>query len=286
MSTAPTPSTIASLCSQLGVTGEAELIRRGTNDVYRVGDRCVLRVGRLFSKTRVQSTLNASAELSKHAPVLPPLTRVVASAEQDGAEFFATAWPLAYPSGTPEGLGASLRALHGVETSLVDVRTASPGDLPYKAIQRLENPPEWVSMHIVSYLASKLDARRREWDKAFAAAEKSIVHNDAQASNVVCYDGRSVLIDLDTVAYGPSFYDLVPSLLARTRMDDASAQGVFDAYGDTSKVEEFIQAGVAMREVTSTTWLMTVDSPEHKSEFFKRFDTLVDPGDDRPWEAL
>lgn len=266
------------------------LIRRGTNWVYNVGDTHIVRVSDRFSPTRVRRNLEAAIFASKYAPVLAPESEVVAVSKAGRNTLSATLWPLGSTiegASAGEGLGFALKALHGVSHSDSGIRYADPDDLPNRGFERLAKAPGWVDESIVSCLESLLEKRTRVWHKAFSSAPKSIAHNDAQLSNVISYGGEVVLIDLDGSTIGPSFYDLVPEAVARKRMGTIDTyQSVVSGYGGVSKYDEYIQAGIDMREVTSTTWMMTVDTPRHQEEFFKRFETLVDPGDDREWEAF
>lgn len=291
MNDEPTRAQLADLAAQLGISGEKmSLIRRGTNWVYDIAGAHVMRVSNKFSPTRVRRNLETAIFASKCAPVLAPESEVVAVSKSGRNTLSATLWPLGSAiEGTSagEGLGAALKALHGVSHSDSGIRYADPDDLPNRGFERLAKAPDWVDESIVSCLESLLEKRTRAWHKAFSSAPKSVAHNDAQLSNVISYGGEVVLIDLDGSTIGPSFYDLVPEAVARKRMGTIGTyQSVVSGYGDVSKHDEYIQAGIDMREVTSTTWLMTVDTPRHQEEFFKRFETLVDPGDDREWAAF
>lgn len=291
MSDEPTRAQLADLAAQLGISGnEVSLIRRGTNWVYNVGDTHVMRVSDGFTPTRVRRNLETAIFASRHAPVLAPESEVVAVSKVGQNTLSATLWPLgdtACGQDVAEGFGSALRALHDVLYSESGVRYADPDDLPNRGFERLAKAPGWVDDAVVSCLESLLEKRTRAWHKAFAAAPKSIAHNDAQISNAILHKGRVTLIDLDGSTISPSFYDLVPEAVACKRMGTTDTyQALVSGYGDTARHDEYIQAGIDMREVTSTTWLMTVDTPRHHEEFFKRFETLVDPGDDRKWAAF
>lgn len=226
-------------CAIFGVDGTgAELLHHRSNAVYlvprndiivRLAPRSTLRQQR--ANTAIAVTRWLADQPGRVA--LPPLPGDQPVQLPDAV---ATFWPYRPSPSAPTltDLAARLRELHALPTP--------PAALPV---------PEYRPLHRL-FEALDLDAGRRspalaaddhEWlatraaDLVAQAAElhyplgQGLIHGDAHRDNLVCHDGRWVLIDWDATCIGPRELDLLIGLPDHFGESEYARRQFLDAYG-------------------------------------------------------
>lgn len=210
----PDTDALKQVCAARGLNSAgAYLLHHRSNAVFLLPKENL--IARLAPDTRLRrrradTTITVTRWLTSQSPVvaLPP-----ADFDQPvrAAGAVATFWPYADTATTPttHDLAAAVKQLHHLPHP--------PFDLPhFQPLERLQEalaidrdrPDPVLTPHAHAWLA----ARTTQTLNAFAATEfplgKGLIHGDAHGENMVCYQGKWVLIDWDHCCFGPRELDL------------------------------------------------------------------------------
>jgi len=206
---ASTDDVLAAAAAQAGVAADgAELIRDGSNALYRLPGDIVARVGPVGSRAVAEKEAAVSRWLNDsgvHA------ARLIGGVGQPTvvADRPVTWWVLIPPHrpATPGELGAVLRELHALPVPdhlhLPEVDPlAGVADRIDAAASLPTEDRVWLSAHLAS-VAERLS-------RLPAGLPRCVVHGDAWQGNIaVPDDGRPVLLDLEDTAVGRPEWDLI-----------------------------------------------------------------------------
>lgn len=195
-------------------SGDYQLIRRGTNDVFACRESGV--VARVapdyFSQTEVESRLLDCQELAAAgAPVLAPL--ISEAAVLPGGRYVGF-WPLAEVEPRPDGhemaevlatchrLAPPDRLSHWTPDLFVDrrwatLKTGVGAGLPSDMAETLND-----------LFVDSLNQLKDLCNRHYNPSDGLFIHGDTHHSNFVRYRGRLVLCDPDNICRGPKEKDL------------------------------------------------------------------------------
>lgn len=281
---------LESACRQGGLTSDgAELVRIGSNAVYRLRDQPVIvRISRDGAMEDAQRQVSVSRWLAGEDY---PATRALDIDQPLVARGrVVTLWESA-SEGTAyarlEQVGGLLRWLHSL--------TPPEGlDLPEKRpfdddigdrLAYLDGLDESDA----SYLRERLTDVQRRYESLGFPLPAGVIHGDANIGNVILdRDGEPVVIDLDGFCIGPREWDLVQTALFYDRFGwhtDDEYRRFVDAYGFDIMGWSGYPVLADYREVVMTLWLCGKARWDRKAaeEVSKRVSSMRSGGDRRSW---
>lgn len=275
--------------SGLGVRS-AELIRMGSNAVYRLEGDVVARIApstRLLPNARKQIDVARWLEASGY-----PATRATSveqPVEADGR--VVTFWESISRDeiyAPIHDVGVLIRRLHHmVAPSGLDLPELRPFGAMDEELPRLAG----LSAADAEFLRGRIEWARTSFADLPFALPEGPVHGDANVGNVICDDrGRAVLIDLDSFAFGPREWDLIQTALFFDRLGwhtEAEYRDFVDAYGyDIIKWDGY-PALADMREIAMTSWIARKadTSASAATEAVKRIEAIRTGASRRDWGA-
>ncbi|NWN87106.1 MAG: phosphotransferase [Micrococcaceae bacterium] len=261
---------------------DIELIRHGTNAVFQdVSAQVVLRVSEPTPMAGIEDHFALLEHLSDAmASIVEPLDPGIAFND----DIMVTAWPLGAPTPTDiAGLGTALRTLHDARVSNTGLTTVNISD---RFTRRLDGIADDLGVEIASVLHDKVQAATEIFDQ-FMAAAHGVIHGDAHAGNQVQLHGQPMLVDLDDIALGPREFDLLPTVVAATRMDrNGDRLSTFQkAYGQDIDWDAVDRLRI-VRETTMNTWLADKSrkNPAARAQLEHRIATWdANPLSHEPW---
>jgi aminoglycoside phosphotransferase len=189
-----------------------KLLRSGENNVWRVNESAVVRIGRLGQLHAVRREVNIAKWLEAEGfPAVRLLRGVEQPIEIDGrpVSYWAALPP--HRQGTIEHVALLLRQLHSLQVP----NKFDPGMLqPFVRLRErigeciVVAPDErvWLLEHL-----SKLEAA---WAGLPEGLPPCVVHGDAWVGNVAVDNaGHAVMLDLERAAVGPPEWDLVSTAI-------------------------------------------------------------------------
>ncbi|MQA05010.1 MAG: phosphotransferase [Streptosporangiales bacterium] len=278
---------LTAACEQVSVdsTG-AELLRMGSNAVFRLPDRVVARVARDGSE-RVRTGVEVARWLESEGfpavralpveqPVLvggTPVTFWVSVSEEDE---YATVVEVA----------EIVRDLHKLsQPATLELPELDPF---IRGAQHIESAPA-VTDGDRAFLREWLSSLRERYDQASFELPTGVVHGDASIGNVVHdRDGRPVLIDLDGFAVGPREWDLVLTALYYERFGWHSTEeyeAFVRTYGYDVRSSPAYEMLCDLRELLMVTWLAQKSGESQRTarEVSKRVHALRAGGSRKDW---
>lgn len=278
-------------CQQVGLPhGDVELIRIGSNAVFRVDGATIARVApSLAHHENAQKQIDVArwlADIDFPAPRALDVDQPV-----DAAGRVVTFWE----SIAPETRYAPIRDVARLTRRLHDLDV--PPTLALPLLQPFGAPgepfPELAAIPKVDaqFLHERLEWARWRFPCLPFVLPSGVVHGDANVGNVLVDDqGRAVLIDLDSFSTGPREWDLIQSALFYDRLGwhtrDEYMEFV-DVYG--YDLMSWLGYGelADMREIAMTTWLCRKagDSARTAAEALKRVAAIRTGSSRRDWGA-
>jgi Putative homoserine kinase type II (protein kinase fold) len=183
-------------------------------------------------------------------------------------------------------LGLLLQKLHRLPAPPVDLTPTNPlGSL----LTDLARSGSLLSASQRDWLRAQSELVLAEYETTAQPLGCGLIHGDAHPGNLLAADGRYVLIDWDSVSYGPRIQDLVPTLVGVTRFGRPVANWVnlCNAYGIPTSVR--YAPGTRLlcraRELRSlAAYIRASHHPDVLAELGKRLRTLID-GARETWRA-
>lgn len=278
-------------CQQVGLPhGDAELIRIGSNAVFRVDAAIIARVApSLAHRGNAQKQIEVARWL---ADIDYPATRAL-DVEQpvDAGGRVVTFWE----SIAPETRYAPIREVARLTRRLHDLGV--PPALALPVLQPFGAPGEpfpdlpAIPAADAQFLRERLEWARWRFPLLPFTLPAGVVHGDANVGNVLVDDqGRAVLIDLDSFSIGPREWDLIQTALFYDRLGwhtgDEYMEFV-DVYGYDLMSWSGYGELADMREIAMTTWLCRKagDSASTAAEALKRVAAIRTGSSRRDWGA-
>lgn len=278
-------------CQQVGLPhADAELIRIGSNAVFRVDATTIARVApSLAHRENAQKQIDVARWL---ADVGYPAVRVLAvpqPAEADGR--IVTFWHSVSLDTRYAPIGDVARLISWLHKLDVQSTLRLPDLQPFGAP---DDPlPDLVSIPVedVHFLHGRIKWARGRFPELPYVLPRGVVHGDANVGNVLLdSENRAVLIDLDGFAVGPREWDLIQTALFADRLgwhtrEDYEEFAALYGY-DLMKWSGYAELA-DMREIAMTTWLCrrAADSPAAAAEAHKRIVAVRTGASRRDWGA-
>lgn len=214
-------------------TDGAELIRDGSNLLYRLPDDVVARVGQAGREATARREAAVARWLAEAGvPAIRPAAVVDQPTVVDDRPV--TWWELLpqHRSATPAELGRVLRSLHALP---IPDALGLPELDPFEGLAgRIENA-EVLDADDRTWLDQHLDRLRTAYASLPPGLPRSVLHGDSWQGNLmVPDDGTPVLLDFEHVSIGRPEWDLVPlaaDFVDFARIDEAEYRSFADAYG-------------------------------------------------------
>ncbi|GGM72409.1 aminoglycoside phosphotransferase [Longimycelium tulufanense] len=210
----------------------AELIRDGSNVLYRLPGEMVARVGPAGSLDRAAKEVRVSHWLA--ACGVPAVTAAGFRQPVEIGSRPVTFWSELPPHrpATAGELGAVLRKLHALP---------APNDITLPALKPFDGMAERIDDAAFlppedrEFLRHRLAQLKEQWRHLPPGLPPCVVHGDAWQGNVaVCDRQQPLLLDLEHVSWGRPEWDLVPLAVDVTRFDripECEYQALVSAYG-------------------------------------------------------
>jgi hypothetical protein len=193
--------------------GELRILSSGASTLV-VGDgERAIRVGRESEEETATNLQRCYTLNSMRAPVLGPLSMNIAEIDIGKA----TLWPQAMAARENYlELGQALAGLHMLNDANIYIEETYRQKLR-RRLMRLEG--NGVPTEVIA------DLLRIAWDldeqPSWAADEGELIHGDAHSGNVMLYEARPMLIDMNSLRRGPRELDLIPIWCAARRGSEA-----------------------------------------------------------------
>ncbi|MFE3321984.1 phosphotransferase family protein [Nocardia sp. NPDC059195] len=210
-----------------------QLIRAGSNTIYRVGD-IIGRIGKdgttdaAVRELRISQWLNDSGiPAVRVADVTKPIAVV------DGRPI--TWWQRipAHHAATPAELASTLRQLHALAPPTTFVL---PEHEPFAGLRRAITSTGRLDAEDRVWLLGHHDRLCNQYLELGRPRRKTVIHGDAWQGNVVVpFGGSPIIVDLDRVSLGRPEWDLIQVAADRTdfdRLSESDYLAFVDAYGD------------------------------------------------------
>lgn len=278
-------------CQIVGIAARSvELIRMGSNAVYRVDGDVIARVA-----PSAKSIANAEKQIAVARwlqSVDYPATRALdlpQPVEADGR--VVTFWESVSRENVYapiRDVAALIKQLHAlappVEVELPELQPfGSAGD----ALPQFEGLPPTDA----EFLSQRIGWAREAFPLLPFALPPGPIHGDANVGNVICDDRRQpVLIDLDSFATGAREWDLIQTALFADRLgwhSTAEYRTFVDVYGYDIRAWAGYADLADMREIAMTSWIARKSrgSREAAPEAIKRIDAIRTGASRRDWGA-
>jgi aminoglycoside phosphotransferase (APT) family kinase protein len=263
----------------------AALLRKSVNAVFTLESKpVVVRLRDAGSVDEVRRTVATARWLAdRQAPTVRLYGDIPQPLVVD--EYVATFWeavPLSKRRTVGGDLGVPLRRLHEVEPAPDLPRWDMVTRIRCHISQALE-----VSVADRDWLTEQCDQLEAACDDVLPNLRHGIMHGDAKIGNVlVAQSGDLVLCDLDSLAYGPVIYDLVPTAVDAIRQRRPVRHATLAyAYGLDVIREPAWPVLRRLREIEQTVSRLAKDTvrPEVLEEARYRLQTLRDGDDGARW---
>ncbi|WP_329060587.1 aminoglycoside phosphotransferase family protein [Amycolatopsis sp. NBC_01480] len=186
----------------------AELIRDGSNVMYRLAGDVVARIGRPGSEVAAHREVLVSEWLtSAGLPVVQALADVQQPVVVSGRPV--TWWALlpAHRPATPAELGSVLRSFHALSTPEI---SGLPTHDPFANLDQRITEASEIDHDDRTWLRRHLTQLRLRYRQLGLDGPRKIIHGDAWQGNVAVPDsGPPILLDLEMVSIGHIEWDLI-----------------------------------------------------------------------------
>jgi hypothetical protein len=210
----------------------AELIRDGSNVLYRLPGRAVARIGPAGSSDTAAHLVRVSRWL---VTTDVPAVRLLDGVRQPTmvGDRPVTWWAQLpdHRNATPIELGATLQRLHALippDTPILPVLD------PFTGLDDTITTAPTLTDRDRTWLTNLLTRLRHEYAELQPELPRHVIHGDAWQGNLaVPEDGIPILVDLDHIGLGPREWDLVPLAVDHTdfaRITPADYDAFIDAY--------------------------------------------------------
>lgn len=286
-------------CQRVGINSSgAELIRLGSNGVFRIGDNGIVRVAPPMARSSTRATIleNAKKQIAVSRWLMSvgySVTRAMDVVQPVEAEDCAvTFWESVGPEtvfAPIEQVAELIRRLHDLDwpPATVDL----PELLPFGGAG--EPVPEFdgLTTSDAAFMRERYLWAREKFGRLEYPLGRGPIHGDANVGNVLVDSrGEAVLIDLDSFSIGPREWDLIQTALFADRLGWHTAEEyrIFvEVYGYDITQWEGYETLADMREIAMTAWLSNQarTSSGAASEAAKRIEAIRSGGSRRDWGA-
>lgn len=276
-------------CQQVGISADAaELIRIGSNAVYRLGDVII----RVAPSTDLLANAEKQIAVARWLDSIdyPAMRALDVPQPIEAAGRVVTFWHsvAAETKFAPIADVATLiRRLHSI--------TSVPPSLVLPEIQPFGRPgtplPEFPGLPAADaqFLQERIAWARDTFPTLPYVLPHGVIHGDANVGNVLLdEERRPVLVDLDSFAVGPREWDLIQTALFYDRLGwhtEAEYRTFVDVYGFDLMMWPGYEELADIREVAMTAWIgrKSATSGDAATEAAKRIEAIRSGRGWREW---
>lgn len=267
-----------------------ELIRMGSNAVFRIGENLIVRVA---PSARLLPNAEKQIEVARWLQSVGyPATQATAIDQPiETDDRVVTFWE----SVSLETRYAPIRDVADLIKRLHELPT--PAHIPLPELRPFgdsqDELPQFVGLPPADaqFLRARIEWARETFPLLPFALPRGHIHGDANVGNVICDDrGHAVLIDLDSFAVGAREWDLIQTALFFDRLGwhtEQEYREFVEVYGyDITEWSAYSDLA-DMREIAMTSWMAKKadSSPESAAEAVKRIEAIRSGGSRRDWGA-
>ncbi|KAA5836020.1 aminoglycoside phosphotransferase family protein [Saccharopolyspora hirsuta] len=279
---------LVAACEQVGLDpAGAELIRIGSNAVYRLKTPVIVRItrdGESIENARKQVAVARWLEAQDY-----PATRALNVDQPVEVDcHVATFWESVSEReeySPIEGVAELIRRLHELPEPSLDLPMKEPfSELDSRVLNLAE-----IDQGDAEFLRHRIADLRAQYETLEFPLRPGVIHGDANVGNVIVdREGRPVLIDLDSFCIGPREWDLVQTALFYERFGWHTE----DEYRTFVKVYGFdvmewpgYRVLADYREISMTLWLCGKAGEDARAaaEVRKRVEAIRTGGTRRDW---
>ena len=280
---------LTNACQRAGIDARAvELIRMGSNAVFRIGENLIARVA---PSVRLLANAEKQIEVARWLQSVGyPATRATAIDQPiEIADRVVTFWE----SVSLETKYAPIRDVADLIKRLHEL--PAPAHIPLPELRPFgdtqDERPQFVGLPPADaqFLRTRIEWARETFPLLPFALPRGHIHGDANVGNVICDDrGHAVLIDLDSFALGAREWDLIQTALFFDRLGwhtEQEYREFVEVYGyDITEWSAYSDLA-DMREIAMTSWMAKKadSSPESAAEAVKRIEAIRSDGSRRDW---
>jgi len=278
-------------CQRAGIDARSvELIRMGSNAVFRIGEDLIARVApsaRLFSNAEKQIVVARWLQCVDY-----PATRATAIDQPiELADRVVTFWKSISQEAVYAPIHDVAQLIKRLHVLPAPMHIALPELRPFGEVE--DKLPQFVGLPPADaqFLRKRIEWARETFPALPFALPRGHIHGDANVGNVLCDDhGQAVLIDLDSFAVGGREWDLIQTALFFDRLGwhtEAEYGEFVEVYGyDITQWAAYSDLA-DMREIAMTLWIAkkASSSPESAAEAVKRIEAIRSGGSRRDWGA-
>lgn len=286
-----TATTLAQACQIVGLTPEgAQLMRLGSNAVYRVNGSVIARISHKGTETGESERAIAVARWLESVDY--PAVRAINVEQPVTAGGRPVTFWLAVADGpddwaTTDEIADVIRRLHALDMPAnLDLPRLEPFT---KASDRIDQAVALKS-NDREFLLHRLTELQDQWLKLEFHLPSGVIHGDASVGNVLRdRNGIPTLMDLDSFAIGPREWDLVLTALYYEHFGWHTRdeyQEFASVYGFDVMTWPGYPVMRDVREFLMVTWLAqkSGENEETAAEVAKRIETLRTGGSRRDWK--
>ncbi|MFG1812093.1 phosphotransferase family protein [Streptomyces sp. NPDC049040] len=281
-------------CGSAGLDSSgAELLRLGSNAVYRLADRPVI-----VRITRDRGALDEMERAVRVARWLGernfPANRVLPGVPQPTViggrvvTFWESVQETEEYASVPE-LGDLLKRLHWLEEA---ESLGLPYFDPFAKVQASLGGLAGVAESDAAFLTDRAEKLEKEYARLDFVLPFGMIHGDANIGNILrARDGQAVLIDLDGFTLAPREWDLILTAIYYDRYEWHS-RGQYEAFVDHYGFDVMNWPGYLVladvRELMMTLWMggKAASEPKAAVEFTHRVESIRTEGDRRLWRPF
>jgi aminoglycoside phosphotransferase (APT) family kinase protein len=277
-------------CKKVDIDGaDAELIRLGSNAVFRLKSKVILRIARdkggFADAQRQVDVARWLATEDYPANRALDVRQPVEAAGHPATFWVSVAEKEEYAS--VEQVAAIIRDLHKLRApeSLKLERKR-----PFDEMAARLSAARSLSKDDEVFMRQRVEELANRYAELHFPLPEGVIHGDANIGNVILSrTGRPCLIDLDSFSIGPREWDLVQTALFYERFGWHTAdeyREFVDTYGFDIMQWRGYETLASYREIAMTLWLAASDSEEAATEVHKRVTAIKTGGDRRDWSAF
>ncbi|WP_239154452.1 phosphotransferase family protein [Amycolatopsis sp. FDAARGOS 1241] len=274
-------------CRKAGLDGaNAELIRLGSNAVFRLGNRIILRVSRDpggFDEAERQVRVARWLAQENY-----PANRALDLAQPINASGYAATFWVSVSEKEEYAdiaqVAALIRSLHQLP---LPENLHLPTKDPFGELEERMSVLGHLDSGDANFIRCRVDELKRSYGALDFVLPVGVIHGDANVGNVILTrDGSPCLIDLDSFGIGHREWDLVQTALFYDRFGWHTAEEYrtfVDVYGFDIMKWSGYETLAGYREISMTLWLAAKESEEAFNEVRKRVKSIKTGGDRSTW---
>ncbi|MEV6621028.1 aminoglycoside phosphotransferase family protein [Amycolatopsis sp. NPDC051106] len=274
-------------CKKAGVDGSnAELVRIGSNAVFRLPGHVILRIGRRrdeFDEARRQVDV-AHWLASEDFPANRAL-RIPQPIDASGHP--ATFWESVSEEEKYAPIVDVAKIIRGLHKLRAPIGLGLPTKEPFAEIESRLGESRSLTQDDEEYLRRRISDLKADYERLEFALPRGVIHGDANVGNVILSrENTPCLIDLDSFCIGPREWDLVQTALFYERFGWHSVdeyRTFVDVYGFDIMKWSGYETLAGYREIAMTLWLAGKESEDAAREVRKRVSAIKTGGDRRDW---